>query len=127
MTFVGPFKRRFSSLDSNLIRSQETTEMQPTRAASPQIIRAHVWISGRVQGVGYRAATCDVAAVLKLNGWVRNRQDGRVEAVFEGSKSQVEAMLRWCHQGPPAAVVQTVERTIETPEGLQGFDLLRSA
>lgn len=94
--------------------------------ASNQTIRAHVLISGHVQAVGYRASTCDMAALLKLHGWVRNRQDGRVEAVFEGSKSQVEEILRWCHQGPPAAVVQTVELEYETPQGLQGFDLLRS-
>jgi acylphosphatase len=87
--------------------------------------RAHVFISGRVQGVGYRASTWDTAILLKLDGWVRNLRDGRVEAVFEGPEDKVEEMIRWCHQGPPAAVVQTVEVEYETPEGIRGFRVTR--
>lgn len=94
--------------------------------ASPNLVRAHVWISGKVQGVGYRASTWDMAQLLKLNGWVCNLRDGRVEAVFEGSKAQVEEMLRWCHQGPPAAVVEKVQLEYEPPQGLQGFEVSRS-
>ncbi|NJN58558.1 MAG: acylphosphatase [Leptolyngbyaceae cyanobacterium SL_5_9] len=91
---------------------------------SKEITRVHAFISGRVQGVGYRAATADTAKLLKLNGWVRNLRDRRVEAVFEGDRATVAEMLRWCHQGPPAAVVDQVEVNYETPEGLRGFQVL---
>ncbi|MBF2045837.1 MAG: acylphosphatase [Elainella sp. C42_A2020_010] len=89
-------------------------------------IRAHAIISGRVQGVGYRASTWDMAQLLKLSGWVRNLRDGRVEAVFEGTQAQIDEMLRWCHQGPPAAQVTAVDVNYETPEGLQGFEVISS-
>ena len=89
-------------------------------------IRAHVLITGRVQGVGFRFSTGDMAAVYKLNGWVRNLPDGRVEAVFEGDRPAVEAMLAWCHKGPPHAHVQQVAVTYETLEGLNGFEIRRS-
>jgi acylphosphatase len=92
----------------------------------PESIRTHVFVSGRVQGVGYRAATWDMARLLKLNGWVRNLRDGRVEAVFEGPRSKVEEMVGWCHQGPPAAVVDEVIVEYETIEGLKGFEVARS-
>ncbi len=93
---------------------------------SSGLIRVHVWISGRVQGVGYRASTWDMAQLLKLKGWVCNLWDGRVEAVFEGSPDQVQEMLRWCHQGPPAAVVQEVTIEYETPQGVQSFEIART-
>lgn len=93
--------------------------------APPAIIRAHVLVSGRVQGVGYRASTWDTAILLKLNGWVRNLRDGRVEAVFEGTGDRVEEMIRWCHKGPPTAVVQEVQVEYEPPEGLRGFQVVR--
>jgi acylphosphatase len=89
-------------------------------------VRVHVFVEGRVQGVGYRASTCDMAQLLKLQGWVRNLRDGRVEAVFEGSPDQVEEMLRWCHQGPPAAIVKEVMVNHEPPEGLRQFEVMRS-
>ncbi|MDJ0616709.1 MAG: acylphosphatase [Calothrix sp. MO_192.B10] len=89
------------------------------------IIRAHVFISGRVQGVGYRYATVDTASKLGLSGWVRNLPDYRVEAVFEGWHDTVEEMIRWCHQGPPAAVVEDVVVEYEQPEGLGGFEVRR--
>jgi acylphosphatase len=93
-------------------------------SSQPDIIRAHVFISGRVQRVGYRAATTDTARLLKLDGWVRNLRDGRVEAVFEGNRSTVAEMLSWCHEGAPAAVVEEVTVNYETPEGIQGFQVL---
>ena len=93
---------------------------------SSNLVRVHVFISGKVQGVGYRASTWDMAQILKLNGWVRNLRDGRVEAVFEGSESQIEEMLRWCEQGPPAAIVQSVETQSETPEGFKRFEVMRT-
>ena len=91
----------------------------PTKLS--QQIRAHVLISGRVQGVGYRYATVETATQLELSGWVRNLPDGRVEAVFEGKHSVVEDMVRWCHEGPPAAMVKDVIVEYGDPEGLQGF------
>lgn len=88
-------------------------------------IRAHVFISGKVQGVGYRMSTWQVANDLRLSGWVRNLPDGRVEAVFEGSREIVEEMLVWCHKGNPPAVVRDTIVEYETPEGIQGFDIRR--
>ena len=70
--------------------------------------RIHVYISGRVQGVFFRAATQQAATDLNLTGWVRNMADGRVEAVFEGEDENVDKMIAWCHVGPPAARVQEV-------------------
>ncbi|WP_392534121.1 acylphosphatase [Nostoc sp. C117] len=91
----------------------------------PKIVRAHVFISGRVQGVGYRYSTVDTASQLGLTGWVRNLPDSRVEAVFEGAREVVDEMVRWCHSGPPAAVVQEVLVQYEEPEGLQRFQVKR--
>jgi acylphosphatase len=91
----------------------------------PNLTRAHVYISGRVQGVAYRASTWEVADRLGLSGWVRNLPDGRVEAVFEGEPATVEKMIQWCHKGPPAALVQDVALKQEPPENLQGFKILR--
>jgi acylphosphatase len=67
-------------------------------------------IRGRVQGVGYRAWTAERARALGLAGWVRNRADGSVEAVFAGPADAVERMLADCRSGPPAARVDAVER-----------------
>lgn len=69
----------------------------------------HVYISGRVQGVFFRAETRRAANGFNLTGWVRNRDDGRVEAVFEGEDESVEKMLEWCHIGPSAAKVKEVQ------------------
>lgn len=84
-------------------------------------VRAHVLIAGKVQGVGYRYYTEQAANTARLNGWVRNLPDGRVEAVFEGDRSAVEAMIRWCHQGAPAATVTEVVVEYESPENLTEF------
>lgn len=70
----------------------------------------HVIIRGRVQGVGYRAWVEDTALIAGLDGWVRNRRDGTVEAVFAGSPAEVAAMIAACRQGPAAAHVETVEQ-----------------
>lgn len=75
--------------------------------------RIHVIISGRVQGVFFRAETQRAAMGFNLTGWVRNMQDGRVEAVFEGENDAMDKMLAWCHQGPPAARVESVTITEE--------------
>lgn len=69
----------------------------------------HVLISGRVQGVWFRASTKQKAEQLGLTGWVRNTFNGDVEAVFEGQEKQVNEMINWCHQGPPLSKVEKVE------------------
>ena len=79
--------------------------------------RVHLFISGRVQGVWYRASMSNEAAKIGLNGWVRNLDDGRVEAVVEGMEDDVEKMIAWCHKGPPMARVDDVEAKDETPTG----------
>jgi acylphosphatase len=84
-------------------------------------IRAHVFVSGRVQGVFYRASTRDAARERDVDGWVRNLDDGRVEAVFEGSENDVEALVEWCHTGSSAATVENVDVTYEEPSGESGF------
>lgn len=88
--------------------------------------RAHVWISGRVQGVFFRAHTADRARQWGVVGFVRNLPDGRVEAVFEGDAHAVEKMVAWCHQGPQRARVDHVEVQWEEPRGdLAEFQILR--
>lgn len=79
--------------------------------------RYHLWISGRVQGVFFRANTWNQARSLGLAGWVRNLPDGRVETVFEGEELDAEAMLRWCRQGTPPARVANVEVIEEAATG----------
>ena len=86
-------------------------------------VRAHVFVSGRVQGVYYRASTRDAARERGVDGWVTNLDDGRVEAVFEGDEERVEAMCEWCETGSRAAEVDSVDVTMETPEGIDGFEV----
>lgn len=86
-------------------------------------IRAHVFVSGRVQGVYYRATTRDMARECGIDGWVSNLNDGRVEAVFEGPREAVDEMVEWCHEGSPRARVEDVEVMYEQPEGLNGFEV----
>jgi acylphosphatase len=85
--------------------------------------RAHVFVSGTVQGVYYRANTRDAARERGVDGWVRNLEDGRVEAVFEGPDGAVESMVEWCHEGSPRAHVEEVDVEYEDPEGLSGFEV----
>jgi acylphosphatase len=85
--------------------------------------RAHVYVSGQVQGVSFRDATQSQAEKLGLGGWVRNLQDGRVEAVFEGDSETVRQMIEWCESGPSSADVDDVSVEQETPEDLSGFDI----
>lgn len=87
--------------------------------------RAHVFVSGRVQGVAYRANTRDTAREIGVGGWVQNLNDGRVEAVFEGKEGDVERMVEWCHDGSPAAAVESVDVEYGDPEGLSGFEVRR--
>ncbi|HAK87712.1 MAG: acylphosphatase [Nitrospirae bacterium GWC2_46_6] len=84
--------------------------------------RAHLYISGKVQGVFYRAFTQEVADSLGLTGWVRNMPDRRVEAVFEGEKELIEKAVTRCHEGPPHANVKDMDVTWENIiEGLSDF------
>lgn len=80
-------------------------------------IRAHVFIKGRVQGVFYRAWTKDEASNLGLSGWVRNLADGRVEAVFEGSKKNVKKMISECKKGSNIANVEHIDVNWEKATG----------
>ncbi|MFL6308818.1 MAG: acylphosphatase [Nitrososphaera sp.] len=75
--------------------------------------RAHVFIRGKVQGVYFRQNTKQVATKHKVNGWVRNLLDGRVEAIFEGDSIDVNKVIEWCHVGPPNSIVDDVEVRLE--------------
>jgi acylphosphatase len=72
-------------------------------------VRAHVFISGMVQGVFFRSETRDEAKKLGVKGWVRNLSDGRVEAVFEGEEKSVKELIEFCRRGPPGARVTDVD------------------
>lgn len=74
-----------------------------------------------VQGVFFRQATSEQARQLGVAGWVRNRSDGRVEAVFEGPQDAVDQIVSWCEQGTLWSKVNRVEVTPEQPEGLESF------
>jgi acylphosphatase len=87
----------------------------------------HVRIEGRVQGVGYRAWAQRAAMTLRLAGWVRNRIDGSVEAVFQGSSEGIEDMLTLCERGPPGAAVDNVEIVGEGVGTFQGFEVRTTA
>jgi acylphosphatase len=84
-------------------------------------VRRRALVSGRVQGVFYRDTCVRQATAAGVAGWVRNREDGRVEAVFEGEPEAVERVLAWARSGPRAARVDSVEVAEEEPQGLSGF------
>ena len=93
---------------------------------SPDRVRVRLRVSGRVQGVYFRASTVAQARNLGLNGWVKNYSDGSVEAVAEGAKSAVEELIAWCRQGPPGAQVTSVEVRYENLQNeLPGFSIKR--
>jgi len=79
--------------------------------------RVHLWVSGRVQGVAYRAFARDRALSLELTGWARNLADGRVEILAEGSPAGVAAFVEWCGRGPRWARVDTLDVVDEAPVG----------
>ncbi len=81
-------------------------------------------ITGRVQGVFFRASTRDMADGLGLKGYVRNLPDGSVEAVFEGLREQLEKAVDWCRKGPPGAVVTHVdEKWLDCPAEFDSFSM----
>jgi acylphosphatase len=88
-----------------------------------EILRRRLVLHGRVQGVFFRDSIRSCARSEQVAGWARNRPDGTVEAVLEGPVEAVEAVLRFCRQGPPQAEVRRVEVSEEPPEGLTGFDV----
>ncbi len=85
------------------------------------MVRRHLWVSGRVQGVWYRGTCADQARAYGVSGWARNLPDGRVEVVAEGQPEAVDKLVEWCHQGPAHAHVTGVQVQSEAPEGLAGF------
>jgi acylphosphatase len=86
-------------------------------------MRKRVVVHGRVQGVFFRDSTRQRAQAASVAGWVANRPDGTVEAVFEGEAEAVEALVGWMHDGPRGAQVERVEVTEEEPDRLRGFDV----
>lgn len=85
-------------------------------------LRARVVIEGRVQGVNFRAATREQARITGVEGWVRNLDDGRVEAIFEGPEAAVKFIISWCHSGPRHARVDRIDVAWEPPTGQErGF------
>jgi len=84
-------------------------------------VRARVRVRGRVQGVFFRSETEARARSRGVSGWVANRPDGTVEAVFEGPRDAVESLIRWCERGPSGAQVDDVEVEWEDPRGDTGF------
>ena len=86
--------------------------------------RAHVYVSGQVQGVFFRDSTREKAEQLGLTGWVKNLSDGRVEALFEGPSERVREMIQWCEEGPSHAEVENVDTEFEASEGaLTSFEV----
>jgi acylphosphatase len=87
------------------------------------VIRRRCVVSGRVQGVFFRDSTRRQAEKAGVAGWVRNREDGTVEAVFEGGDDAVAQIVDWVREGPGHADVERVDVTEEEPEGLSGFQV----
>jgi acylphosphatase len=87
------------------------------------VIRRRVVVQGSVQGVGFRYAVRQRARQRGLSGWVSNRHDGSVEAVFEGDDDAVEALVRFMREGPRGAEVERANVDCEEPAGLRGFDV----
>jgi len=87
-------------------------------------VRARLLIAGRVQGVAFRWETQRAAQERSVTGWVRNLPDGRVEAVVEGSRVNVNDLVDWCRKGPPVARVDSLDIQWEDYAGeFQGFDI----
>jgi acylphosphatase len=88
-----------------------------------RVVRYRVLISGLVQGVSFRDACRRAAERQGVSGWVRNRPDGSVEAVFEGPAAAVDALVDWSRHGPRLALVKDVRVQAEPPEGITGFQI----
>jgi acylphosphatase len=88
-----------------------------------ETVRSRVVVHGHVQGVFFRDTCRRTATNRSVAGWVSNRSDGAVEAVFEGRPDAVRALVEWCREGTRGAEVESVDETREEPEGLSGFDV----
>ena len=99
------------------LRSTVLLEGDEAKMPESNLARAHVFVSGRVQGVSFRWYTQRKAQDLGVTGWVRNLWDGRVEAIFEGGEKAVQQAVNWCHVGAPSARVDRVEVNYEKPTG----------
>ena len=86
-------------------------------------IQKHIFLSGRVQGVGFRAFTRQQAAVLDIKGWVKNLADGRVEIIVQGEKPEVKEMISKLKEGPSFAKVEDIEINEEEPDDFSGFKI----
>jgi acylphosphatase len=103
-------------------RSSHAEGPRAILAAMAETARKHVVVHGEVQGVYFRDSTNDEANKQGVSGWVRNRDDGTVEAVFEGDPGAVDAMVDFCRKGSSQAEVERVDVDDEEPEGLDGFE-----
>jgi acylphosphatase len=89
-----------------------------------EYVRAHAVVHGRVQGVFFRMETAKAAKKIGVFGWVKNRLDGSVEAVFEGDRSRVDQILKWCEKGPPLSEVKNLDVKWETAtREYRGFEI----
>ncbi len=123
---VIPDKRRKIEERENLRDVQDLKDLKdgsrsdplnPSGRAAIANVRARVVVTGKVQGVFFRAQAQEHASAAGLTGWVRNRGDGSVELVLEGPKEDVRHVIDWCHAGPPAARVANVEVFWEQAKG----------
>ncbi len=90
----------------------------------PEKVRVHIFISGLVQGVFFRAEIEKMALKLDIKGWVRNTENGRVEAVFEGEKDEIEKIINWAKKGPSGAIVEKVDIRWEEHKGeFENFEI----
>ncbi len=124
LLFVGPY----GSVGSYQEDYPSTATLEPRKTYSlwddRPMRRARVTVSGRVQGVFFRASAARRAEELRLSGWVRNGLRGEVEAAFEGPEDAVAEMIDWCRRGPTHARVDHVEVVDEAPSGEAGFRIL---
>lgn len=102
-----------------------STVNEASKVGNPHTV--HFLVTGRVQGVYFRAWAAELAETLKLDGWVRNRRDGSVEALISGSADAVARMLNQCRHGPPDAQVAKVEIIQESGSAPSGFTILPTA
>jgi acylphosphatase len=87
------------------------------------MVARHLQITGRVQGVGFRYSMQHEAARLGVNGWVRNRRDGSVEALVQGNAEAIAAITDWARRGPPGAQVASLTVSEAAPETAKSFEL----
>jgi acylphosphatase len=103
---LGPFKD-----------SKKTDNYRNDKGSDKDKVRAHVIVTGKVQGVYFRQNTKTVACENNVRGWVQNLSNGSVEAILEGDAADVKEVINWCHSGPPKAVVDDVTIKYEKYRG----------